>query len=212
MKLLIKSLCVAFVLTVILSMIPFEARCQNISTEVFRLHILANSDDEADQQLKLKVRDAILNHTENLYRNCSSKSEAISLTHDNLCNIIDLANKTIQDNGYDYTVNAKVTKTYFNTRYYGDVTMPSGFYDALQIEIGSGEGKNWWCVMYPSLCVGPVCNSDVLRDTLNDDEMNIVIDDGGFKFKFKIVEYYEALKNYIHKIIDGNNSLTENER
>lgn len=211
MKLLLKSLCVAFVLTVILSMIPFEARCQNISNEVFRLHILANSDNEADQELKLKVRDAILNQTENLYQNATSKTDAIKLTQENLYNIIDLAEQTIQANGYDYTVNAKVTKTYFNTRYYGDVTMPSGFYDALQIEIGSGNGKNWWCVMYPSLCVGSVCNSDILRNTLNDDEMDIVIDDGDFKFKFKIVEYYETLKNQINKIIgDKNPNITNN--
>lgn len=153
-RLLFKAFCCAFALTIMLTLIPFEASCREIQQDVFRLHILANSDSEEDQNLKLKVRDEILKYTEDIYKNSNSKEEAIKLTSENLQSIANKAKEIVSENGYDYQVKARIADVYFNTRTYENVTMPSGTYKALQIEIGKAEGKNWWCVMYPSLCVG----------------------------------------------------------
>ena len=198
MKLILKSVCVAFVLTVILTMLPFEARCGNISNEIFRLHILANSDSQEDQQLKLKVRDAVLERTEELYAKAQTKEEALRLTRINLREIEKTAQETVNACGYSYPVTARIANIYFNTRHYDDVTMPSGFYDALQIEIGSGEGQNWWCVMYPSLCVGAAADSEILKKELDDDEMSIVTSEGEFTLRFKLLEYFESFKNWLY--------------
>ncbi len=196
MKLILKSLCVAFVITALLTMLPFEARCNNISNEIFRLHILANSDSPEDQELKLKVRDALLEQTEALYQNAKSKQDAETLTAENIDEIIRIAEQTVYDCGYTYRVSAEITNTYFNTRRYGNITMPSGFYDALQIKIGSGSGHNWWCVMYPSLCIGAAASPDTLKKELSSDEMTIVTDESKFRLRFKILEYYETVKSW----------------
>lgn len=191
MKLIIKSACIAFVLTVIYSVIPFEAQCSEISEDVFRLHILANSDSEADQSLKIKVRDRVLEFTEDLFNSATSKAEAESIISDNLQSIANVACQTVFDNGYDYNVTAEITNMYFSTRYYEGYTLPSGMYDALRITIGEGEGHNWWCVMYPSICISSAEEKDSkAKEVLNDDEYDIVHNEQ-YQYKFKIVEMFE---------------------
>ena len=190
MKNLLKSVTAAMVITILFSMIPFFAECSDLSDNVFRLHILANSDSEADQQLKLKVRDSVLRYTEKLYKNADSFAQAENLTKKQLQSIADVAQQTVYDNGYDYRVKAEIKNMYFNTRVYGDVTMPSGFYDALRITIGKGEGHNWWCVMYPSLCVGSSVNYNSLKENTTSSEYNMMTS-GGFEFRFKLLEYFQ---------------------
>lgn len=193
MKLIIKSACIAFVLTVIYSVIPFEAQCSEISQDVFRLHILANSDSEADQSLKIKVRDKVLLFTEDLFNSASSKDEAESIVSDNLQSISNVAYQTVLDNGYDYKVTAEITNMYFATRYYEGYTLPSGMYDALRITIGEGEGHNWWCVMYPSICISSSEDKDKkAKEVLDDGEYNIVRKEQ-YQYKFKIVEVFEKI-------------------
>lgn len=196
MKLFLKSLCVAFVLTVIFSMLPFETECKEISNEVFRLHILANSDAESDQELKLKVRDKVLEYTESLFENSHSKEEAENAVSDNLQEICNVALKEVRNNGYDYGVTAEITNMYFTTRYYDSYTLPSGMYDALRITIGSGEGHNWWCVMYPSVCISTEENQDkAAKEALNENQYNIVKNEQ-YEYKFKIVEIFEKICSY----------------
>lgn len=191
MKLLIKSACIAFVLTVIYSVIPFEAQCSELSQDVFRLHILANSDSEADQSLKIKVRDKVLDYTEDLFNSANSKEEAASIISDNLQSISNVAYQTVMDNGYDYVVTAEITNMYFTTRYYEGYTLPSGMYDALRITIGEGEGHNWWCVMYPSICISSAEDKESkAKEALDDDEYNIVCNEQ-YQYKFKVVEIFE---------------------
>lgn len=191
MKLLIKSACIAFVLTVIYSVIPFEAQCSELSQDVFRLHILANSDSEADQSLKIKVRDEVLDYTEDLFNSANSKEEAESIISDNLQSISNVAYQTVLDNGYDYVVTAEITNMYFTTRYYEGYTLPSGMYDALRITIGEGEGHNWWCVMYPSICISSAEDKESkAKEALDDDEYNIVRNEQ-YQYKFKVVEMFE---------------------
>lgn len=191
MKLFIKSACIAFVLTVIYSVIPFEAQCSEISEDVFRLHILANSDSEEDQSLKLKVRDEVLEYTEDLFNSASSKEEAEKIISDNLQSISNVAYCTLLENGYDYTVTAEITNMYFATRYYEGFTLPSGMYDALRITIGEGGGHNWWCVMYPSICISSAQEKDdKAKEVLDDGEYDIVRNEQ-YQYKFKIVEMFE---------------------
>ena len=191
MKLFIKSACIAFVLTVIYSLIPFQAECADISDEVFRLHILANSDNEEDQNLKLKVRDRVLEYTETLFKNAGSKEEAESIISDNLQNISNVAYAEVIDNGYDYKVKAEITNMYFTTRYYENYTLPSGMYDALRITIGSGKGHNWWCVMYPSICISTEEEQDKKAKEVFDTTQYDIVKNEKYQYKFKVVEIFE---------------------
>ena len=193
MKMLFKSLSLGLVLAVIFSLVPFKAECENISNELFRLHILANSDSEEDQELKLMVRNKILEYTNTLYENSNSKSDTINITKDNLSNILSVAQDEVYKWGYNYNVTGEITKMYFNTRTYGNATIPSGVYDALRIKIGKAEGHNWWCVMYPSFCIG---ESISLQDTnLTEEEQKLIYDDSEIKVKFKVVEWFEKIKS-----------------
>lgn len=196
MKLFLKSACVAFVLTVIYSVVPFQASCYDISQDTFRLHILANSDSVSDQSLKLKVRDKVLEYTRELFNKAENKKSAEAAVSENLQNIADVAYKEVLDNGYDYKVCAELTNMYFETRYYDDYTLPSGMYDALRITIGSGEGHNWWCVMYPSICVSSAQEQDSRAKDVFDDSEYDVVKNEQYQYKFKIVEFFEKLRSF----------------
>lgn len=193
MKTLIKSACIAFVLAVIYSMIPFQAECAQISDEVFRLHILANSNSDADQALKLKVRDRVLEYTESLFVNTNSKETAEKVISDNLQSIANTAYVEVLENGYDYCVKAEITNMHFSTRYYENYTLPSGNYDALRITIGEGKGHNWWCVMYPSLCISSTEQQDEKAHEVFSDEQYDIVKNEHYQYKFKLVELFEDL-------------------
>ena len=199
MKLFVKSACIAFVLVVIYSLIPFQAQCDNISRDVFRLHILANSDSDHDQSVKLKVRDRVLEYSKGLFESAKSKQEAESLVSNNLDNITRVAQSELIDLGCDQTVKAEIKKMYFTTRYYDSYTLPSGMYDALRITIGSGKGHNWWCVMYPSICVSAAAEQDEkAKQALDDDEYEIIKNEK-YSYKFKVVELFEMMKTIFEK-------------
>lgn len=196
MKIFMKILVSSFVIAVLLSAVPFKSTCEQLEQDVLRLHILANSDSVADQTLKLKVRDEVLAQVSPLYINALSKDEVISITRDNLTLIENIATDTILSSGYDYTVDAKIKSMYFDTRYYDDFTMPAGVYDTLEITLGKGDGRNWWCVMYPTLCVGASTKESMQQD-LSDDEYTLITSDE-LQFRFKIVEYFEKISSLFH--------------
>ena len=195
MKKLFKSMIVALLLTSLFTFLPFEKNCRDISDEVFRIHILADSDSPKDQSLKLKVRDAVLEYTDNLYSNVTSKEEAIEVTYNNLKGIVSSAESVLRSKGCDKKVKAEICNMDFNTRYYGDITMPSGNYTALRLTIGSGQGKNWWCVMYPSLCLYTASDAKSLEDELTEEQYEVITDTPKFQFKFKILEYFDYFCN-----------------
>lgn len=173
---------------------PFIQTSENISEEVFRLHILANSDRDDDQQLKLKVRDSVLKESEQLFKESGSLEETINICKNNIGIFQKAAEKCIKENGYDYPVKVYVDKEYFNTREYDTITLPSGIYNALKIEIGEGSGRNWWCVMFPAICLSSATEEE-LDDYLSDEEMEIVNSDSKYEVRFKIVEIYEKIKS-----------------
>ena len=191
--LLIKSAVIAFVLTVIYSVIPFQAVCAEIPNDVFRFHILANSDSEEDQALKLKVRDKVLERTKILFDTANSKSDAEKFVKANLETIEKIAQNEVYKNGYNYPVKAEVVNMHFDTRYYESYTLPSGMYDALRITIGNAKGHNWWCVMYPSICISTVDEGKSrAKNALSDDEYSVVTDNK-VEYKFFIVELFQKI-------------------
>ncbi|MBR3971411.1 MAG: stage II sporulation protein R [Ruminococcus sp.] len=196
MKILFKSLCVGVIVSVLFTFIPFEGECREISEQVFRVHILANSDSQEDQSLKLKVRDAVLKKSEELFFDTHSKEDAMKVAADNLNIFKETAESVISAEGYDYSVRLNIKNILFDTRYYDDITMPGGYYDALQISIGDAKGKNWWCVMYPSLCIPAASDNDSLDDRLTDKQYNIVSAKGGFRFRFKVVEIFNDILDF----------------
>ena len=191
---IVKAACVAFVLAVIYSVIPFNAGCREIYTDVFRFHILANSDSAADQSLKLKVRDRVLSETKALFNSAKSKEEAQNLVSGKLQFIADAAYDEVLKNGSDYKVTAQITNMYFNTRKYKNYTLPPGMYDALRVTIGKGEGHNWWCVMYPSLCLSPQPDEEAKR-ALDQNEYDVVHEEKT-EYKFKIIEFFEKIRSF----------------
>ena len=194
----------------ILSVLIFIYTCicafsyaENVSTDiansVFRLHVLANSDTEEDQALKLKVRDALLKYMNNICKDCANKEEAIAKVYEYKDNFKQIALDTIHSEGYSYDVNINIGNFEFPTKDYGDISLPAGFYDALRVEIGEAKGKNWWCVMFPPLCfvdvtsgVVPDESKELLEDNLSEEEFALVAKDSDFKlkFKFKLLEFF----------------------
>ncbi len=175
---------------------PFIETSENISDQVFRLHILANSDSAEDQQLKLKVRDEILKKGETVFASSNSLEETIELCKNNIALFQQTAEQCLKNNGSDYDVKVYVDKEYFNTREYDEITLPSGIYNALKIEIGQGKGHNWWCVMFPAICLSSVTD-DELNKYLSEDEQKLVNSDSKYEVRFKIVEIYEKVKSKI---------------
>lgn len=175
---------------------PAIKSSEKIADNVFRLHILANSDEEYDQSLKLKVRDSILNSSNDIFYNCKNLNDAIVCAKDNIDYFKNIAIQTIHNNGFNYNVNVYVDKEYFNTRYYDDFTMPAGIYNCLKIIIGEGKGHNWWCVMYPTVCLSG-CVED-FDDTLNEEDKKLILSNK-YSLKFKTVEIYEKIKKTLIK-------------
>jgi stage II sporulation protein R len=128
-------------------------RLDDLRGSVLRIHILANSDSREDQQLKLYVRDTLLKHSYELFGNCETLDGAVADAGKNLGKACEIAENAVRCKGYNYKVNAEITDMYFTERTYGKITMPAGKYKALRITIGEAKGHNWWCVMYPPLCI-----------------------------------------------------------
>ena len=184
----------------------FAYQCGEIRSDVLRLHILANSDSEEDQQLKLKVRDAILEEGFEIFDGSVTIENAVNKISPQMNRIKETAEKIIKENGFNYDVTVTLDEEFFSTRIYNDsVTLPAGKYLALKVIIGSGEGKNWWCVMFPALCL-PAAETNQREEidkVLNSDEEEIILESSKYAVKFKIVEIIESLKekvdNHINK-------------
>lgn len=163
-----------------------------VKTDTLRLHIIANSDSDFDQELKLKVRDRVLEYTGELFAEVSGKTEAEDLAKYSANEIKSVAEKVIAENGADYSVSVEITNMWFETRSYDGFTLPAGDYDAVRIIIGAGEGHNWWCVMYPPLCVPGA--EDALKKY--GENAKFVTGDG-FEIRFAFLEWLENLKKSI---------------
>ncbi len=197
----VKALISGFIFSVLFSFLNFGCRCEGISNKVFRLHIIANSDSENDQELKLKVRDRILRDFGAEFSETKDLISAEKITKENLFLIENLAKDEILKNGYDYSVKVSMVRMKFNTRKYENITLPSGYYDALRITIGEGRGKNWWCVMFPPMCL-PAAQSEVpLSDVLNKNECSVVFGKDEYILGFKSLELLFDIKEFFENNI-----------
>jgi len=186
------AMVLGFALSVALtSVFSFASDCSAVREEVLRLHILANSDSDADQKLKLRVRDRVLAETGELFSGAESLEKAQSLARDNLQKIEAAAKDEISKSGFNYDVSAGLCRMYFETRHYDGYTLPAGMYDAVRVEIGSAEGKNWWCVMFPPICLGSAMDKDELEKVLSESGEDVITGTQKYKAKFFIVELFE---------------------
>ena len=190
------SLALGLVFTIIISLLTFNKKCENIRQNVLRLHIVANSDNAFDQKLKLKVRDAVLENLGEALKNSKNIDEAVFKTKENLSVISNTANAVIKENGYNYNAVCTVKKENFGTRVYDDFTLPAGEYNSLKIKIGKASGHNWWCVVFPTVCL-PIENEPNFSKTVGKEENEIVMQGGKYVIKFRIIELYEEFKQAI---------------
>lgn len=173
----------------------FGQRCAQVRQEVLRLHILANSDSEADQALKLRVRDAVLEETGGLFAAAGTLEEAQAAALENLPAIEAAARRALAEAGSDAPVKAELTRMYFNTREYGeDTTLPAGEYQALRLSIGEARGRNWWCVMFPPLCV-PAAEAAVegQESKAAEEDIEALNQEPHYRLSFAVVEWLEEL-------------------
>lgn len=167
-------------------------RLDQLRENVLRLHILADSDSESDQKLKLMVRDAILEESGDIFSGAQDKSDAEQIAAQNIGRIKEIAVETLRKNGCADAVSAEIAQVEFDERTYGDITMPSGEYTALRIKIGSAQGHNWWCVMYPPLCVPAACSEeieddeDAVKTCFTEEEQDILYHPKKFKVRFAV--------------------------
>ena len=170
----------------------------DIAESVFRLHVIANSDSQEDQNLKYIVRDNLLSYMNEICANVSSKEEAIEIAKQNETGFKQIAIQTIQEQDYSYDVNVRIGNFEFPTKQYGDISLPAGYYDALRVEIGEAKGQNWWCVMFPPLCfvdvssgIVPEESKELMQDNLSEEEFALVSDHNPeIQFKFKLLEFF----------------------
>lgn len=187
-----------FIYTTICAMSYAQSVSSDIAESVFRLHVIANSDSQEDQNLKYVVRDNLLSYMNEICKNTKNKEEAIKIAKQHENDFKQIALQTIREQGFSYDVNVRIGNFEFPTKHYGDISLPAGFYDALRVEIGEAKGQNWWCVMFPPLCfvdvssgIVPEESKELMQDNLNEEEFALVSDHNTeIQFKFKLLEFF----------------------
>ena len=170
---------------------------EQLSEKVVRLHVLANSDSEEDQALKLTVRDAVLEEAERLLKRTENRGEAEGLLRGQLLELEQLANETVRNAGYEYPVTVELEEVEFPTRTYEGFSLPAGEYLALRVLIGEAAGRNWWCVVFPPLCTVAAAEfSEVAEDAgFSDAEIALITEEtAGYVVKFKLLEWIQQCR------------------
>jgi len=185
---------------VICSVAQYFAACAEVRSDVLRLHIIANSDSDEDQAVKLAVRDRILTCGEDIFSGDISAAEAEDCLTPYLGKLKNTADEVLAENGFGYSSSAEIVYEYFDTREYDGFTLPAGKYTALKIVLGRGEGKNWWCVMFPPLCLPAAAQTqnDVYA-VFSENEIKAVEPEKGYRIRFKLVEIAERLLEKIRE-------------
>lgn len=182
-------------LYVLLGFLPIHSEAA-IYDNVLRLHVLANSDSSEDQALKLEVRDRILEETATLFKDCKTKDEAREAVESNLDKIREIAEQTVREAGYDYDVSVSLGEEEYPTKNYEECCFPAGEYLSLRVMIGEAEGENWWCVLFPPLCIDAAGESrEVFAEVgLTDEQYSFITetDNPKYKVRFKLLEVIEG--------------------
>ncbi len=175
--------------------------CNKISNDlqnnIFRLHIVANSDSNYDQRIKLLIRDNIIEYMKNNINNVNDINECIEYVDSNIDDINNIVKKVLIENNCDLPFTSYISKEFFPTKQYDNYSFPTGTYNCLKINLGNHEGQNWWCVLYPNLCISDnslKIEEDIrLKNTINSVSYDLVT--SNISYKFKIVELFEKIKN-----------------
>ncbi len=203
-KTFLRCIVIVFLLTLVLVGV-LEQIQGNISSGIVRLHIIANSDKECDQNIKLKVRDAIINAQKEIFpqgiKNTLNKEEKEKL--------INKSTEVLIEEGVDYGISVTTGRFYFPTKKYENITLPAGEYDAVRVVLGEGSGQNWWCVMYPPLCFNDSAigqadkkSLDILKGSMNSFEYNIISEESIKTVPaFKLVEIWHNTKQKIKNLM-----------
>lgn len=188
------SVLAALLICFVLNISSFSEECRNIRSKMLRMHVIANSDSDIDQELKLKVRDAVLAEGKEIFDGSVTADDAKSKILPETERLRKAALTVIENEGFSYDVKITVGNEYFNTKTYDNsVTLPAGYYTAVKVIIGEGKGHNWWCVMFPPMCLPAASKECEISDVLEKEEVQIVEGGSKYKFKFKIVEIYEKI-------------------
>ena len=168
----------------------FSAQCAALEENIVRLHVIANSNDEADQAVKLRVRDAVLREAEQWYGDAEDFDTAVTALCTHLESLEAAANSVLKAENLPYCAKAEICEMYFPTRTYESFKLPAGRYRTLRISLGKAEGKNWWCVVFPALCMPGA--SDL--SNLPDDTDTLVREPESYEVKFKVAEIFSRLR------------------
>lgn len=191
------SITVGIVVAILFSICSFAKTSEEIRSDVLRLHVIANSDTSVDQKLKLRLRDYILQEGKDIFNGSVNVENAVEKIEPVLPELEKSAKAFVNQAGFDYDVKISLSNEYFTTRTYETVTLPAGKYLALRVVIGSGEGHNWWCVMFPPMCVPAADKKDEIENVFSEKEIKLVESKPKYEPRFKVVEIYEQLKEII---------------
>ena len=173
-----------------------------LAQKMIRLHVIANSDSDADQALKLEVRDKVLDFTTTVLQRSADMEDAQVRLREELTRIETIAQREIAAQGYDYPVTAQLASAEFPLKEYDGFSLPAGEYMALRLVIGEGEGRNWWCVVYPPLCTAAAADmpQTAIQAGLTDDDVSLITEeDTGYVLRFRSVELWEQLRQWLGK-------------
>ena len=181
----------------LLAVLPIHSE-SNVYDSVLRLHVIANSDSDEDQALKLLVRDAVLHETQSLLQNISDRKNAEIIISQNTEHLRLTAEKAVRENGFSYPVSISIGKENYPTKSYESCAFPAGEYTSLQIFIGNASGQNWWCVLFPPLCLSAATDKDAFASVgITDGQYQIITDTKNpkYKIRFKILESFSEALN-----------------
>lgn len=201
LKLLLISAVIGLLGTFLFNGVTDDEELQkDIAEKILRFHVIANSNLDEDQALKLKVKDAVVDYIAPYLTETMSLDETKSVINSHKDNILAVANNVVRENGYDYNVTASITTCYFPIKSYGDITLPAGDYEAFRIEIGEASGKNWWCILYPPLCfvdvsygIVPDSSKLLLQNILDEQEYNAITEASDTEYSFRFLTFLKNL-------------------
>ena len=173
----------------------FESKCQTVRDQVLRLHIRAASDSAEDQALKLSVRDRLLADSQLWFQECRTHEQAAAVLYDHLDEIEDLCYDELHEQGSEQTVAVRLEESSFPTRTYGELTLPAGVYESLVIELDGGKGQNWWCVLFPAVCI-PAATQSVSASSFGENGELVYEDEITYRVGFRVVEWYYQLRDW----------------
>lgn len=191
------SVAAAIIISLILNIAGFAYTCEDVRENVLRLHVIAASDSDEDQALKLKVRDAVLKEGDDIFNGSVNIDNAVQKITPEIERLSTAAKKVINENGFDYDVKVTLGREFFTTRTYENITLPAGRYLAVRVVIDKGAGHNWWCVMFPPLCLPAAEASTDIDDVLTDKGVKLVEKNPKYEPRFKIIELIERIKDRV---------------